>query len=150
MTHTARLIVSIVFTAIALFLVTYTWVPSRDSLRSEEGKVSNVMPRPNTWYEVEVMTDSGARLSCRTRRGWVPEAINWANRCPLGQLESVMGQAITVLHDGARPYEVRRGDKIILSYGAHRQAQVTGMILALLMLAMVAWVWRRRAVTAGN
>jgi len=140
MSHAPRLFASFVFAAIALFLVSYTWLPERDSLRSEPGKISRILAQPNTWYEVEITAASGVRVSCRTRRGW---PLAGPSRCPLEAFESHLGQSVTVLHDGSRPYEVTADGRMLLAYSAHRQARMIGWAGAGLMLIMALAVWRR-------
>ncbi len=48
------------------------------------------------------------------------------------------------MHDGKRPYEVTAGNETIIDYSAHRKAQIIAIVLAGLMLAMAAFVWRRK------
>jgi len=43
MTITSRLISSLVFVTIAIFLVIYTWLPARDSLQRDEARISNIV-----------------------------------------------------------------------------------------------------------
>lgn len=141
MTNTARILASSVFTAIAIFLVIYTWLPPRQDLQNEDGKVTNIFARPNTWYEVEIITSSGTRVTCRTRRGW---PVFGAGRCPLEKFENLLGQGVNVLHDGKHPYEVTDRGTRIIDYSAYRKAQMVTIALAVLMLAMAYMVWRRR------
>jgi hypothetical protein len=138
--NTTRLFASLIFTAIAAFLVIYSWVPARHHLQREEGRVSHIIPQPNTWFEAEIITSSGIRLTCRARRGW---PLVGPDRCPVEKLERSLGLPITVTHDGKRPYEVSIGRQIVIDYAAHRQIQMLAIILAGLLLLMAAWVWRR-------
>jgi hypothetical protein len=141
MAKPARLFVAFIFFAIALFLVSNTWLPARDSLRSEPGKVSRILAQPNTWHEVEITAASGARVTCRARRGW---PLAGPSRCPLEAFEPYLGQSVTVLHDGSRPYEVTADGRMLLSYSVHRQALLIAWAGAGLMLAMAIGVWRRK------
>lgn len=141
MTTAPRFFAALTFVAIAIFLVGYSWVPARDGLQIEAGQISQINPRPNTWYEVEILASSGARLTCRARRGW--PALG-PDRCPIEKFEACQGCAVTVVHDGKRPYEVIIGDQLVMAYSSHRQAQAIAIVLAALMLAMACRVWRRQ------
>jgi len=141
MTVAPRLFASILFAAIAIFLVVYTWLPARNSLQREEAKVVNIIHQSNTWYEVEIITSNGSQITCKTRRGW---PLFGPNRCPLEKFEHFLGKSITVMHDGKRPYEVTSGDEMIIDYSAHRKVQIIAIVLAVLMLAMAVFVWRRK------
>ena len=141
MTQNPRLFASLILTAIAVFLVSYTWVPALQSLQREEGAVSHIAAQSNTWYAVEILTASGARLSCRTRRGW---PLVGPDRCPLESFEQHLGQRVTVLHDGKRPYQVAAGNEMVMDYSSHRRAQLIAIALAGFMLTMAYWIWRRR------
>lgn len=141
MTNTTRLLVSLIFAGIAVFLVGYTQLPSFDGLRREEAKVTNVIAQPNTWYEVEITTSSGIRITCRTRRGW---PLVGPNLCPLEQFENLVGQTVQVLHDTEQPYEVTLGTRLIIDYAAHRKARMIAFVLAGLALAMAILIWRRK------
>jgi hypothetical protein len=139
MANTPRIFASSIFVAIAIFLVSYTWLPARHNLQNEEGKVTNIVSRPNTWYEVEIITSSGARVTCRARRGW---PIIGPSRCPLEKFENLLGQTVSVLHDKNHPYEVKERNTMVIDFSAHRKAHTTSIILAVLMLAMAIFVWR--------
>jgi len=141
MTHSARFFACFVFIAIALFLAGSAWVPAPHKLQREEGKITRIIPQPNTWHEIEIVTSGGVRISCRTRRGW---PLVGPSRCPLEKFERHLGQTVTVMHDGERPFEVAAGRQIVVDYSAHRQAQAIALLLAGLMLSMAFWVWRRR------
>jgi hypothetical protein len=141
MTDTPRLFASLVFVVISILLVIYTWLPARNSLQHEEAKVTNIIPQSNTWYEVEIITSNGSRITCRTRRGW---PIVGPNTCPLEKFEHFLGGSVNVMHDGKHPYEVTAGNETIIDYSAHRKAQIIAIVLAGLMLAMAAFVWRRK------
>lgn len=140
MTLTTRLLTSLVFAAIAVFLVGYTWLPARASLQREVGRIAQIIPQPNTWHEVEIITASGVRLTCRTRRGW---PLFGPNRCPLEAFERYLGQTADILHDGKRPFELVVAGQRVIDYAAHRQARTLALVLAFLMLAMAFWVFRR-------
>jgi len=86
MTNSTRLLPSLGFTAIALFLATYNWAPARDQLQREQGVVARISPQINTWYEIEITTASGASVTCRTRRGW---PLFGPERCPLEKFERI-------------------------------------------------------------
>lgn len=141
MARTSRLFTSLIFAAIAFFLVIYTWLPARDSLRREETKVTQIISQPNTWYEVEIITLSGARINCRTRRGW---PLFGPSRCPLEKFENLLGQTVNIMHDGKHPYEVTTGNQMVIEYSAHRQTSLIAFVLAGLMLALALLVWRRK------
>lgn len=141
MTITSRLIPSLVFATIAIFLVIYTWLPARDSLQRDEARVSNIVSQPNTWYEVELTTSSGTRITCRARRGW---PLVGPNRCPLEKFERLLGQSVAVMHDRNHPYEITAGSEIVIDYSAHRKTQMIAIVLAGLMLAMAFLAWRRK------
>lgn len=137
-----RRLASLVLVAIAVFLVIYTWLPARDGLRSEEAQVSNITPRSNTWYEIELITSNGTRLTCRTRRGW---PLLGPSRCPLERFEQLQGQRVTVLLDGQNFYEVKSANELVVDYAAHRKAQIIAIVIAGLMLAMAFAAWRGNA-----
>lgn len=140
MTISARFFASLTLTAIAAFLIFYTWVPSSGSLKHEEGQVTNIISRPNTWYEVEIITSSGARVSCRARRGW---PLLGPSRCPLEKFEQFRGQPLVVRHDGKRPYQVSAGSESIIAYSAYRQAQFIAVAISLIMMVSAFWLWKR-------
>ncbi len=141
MTNTSHIFASSIFVAIAIFLVSYTWLPARQNLQNEEGKVTNIFAQPNTWYEVEIITSSGTRVTCRSRRGW---PLIGPSRCPLGKFENLIGQTVTVLHDHKHPYEVIASSGMVVEYSAHRKANTISIVLAVLMLAMAFFVWRHK------
>lgn len=142
MANAPRIFASSIFVAIAIFLVIYTWLPARGTLQSEEGKVSNISPQPNTWYEVVIITSSGARVTCRARRGW---SLIDQSRCPLEKFENLIGQTVNVLHDKKHPYEVKdRSNDTVIDFSAHRQARTISIVLAVVMLAMAFFAWRRK------
>lgn len=140
MNNTSRLFVAIVFAAIAIFLVVYTWLPARNNLQRDEAKVTNIIAQANTWFKVEITTSNGTRITCRARRGW---PLAGPNRCPLEKFEHLLGRSISVMHDGQRPYEVMAGNEIVLDYVAFRKAQTIAIVLAGLMLTMAFLVWWR-------
>lgn len=137
----ANRLAAAVFAGIAVFLLITTWVPGRGSLRQEAGRVIAVTPQANTWHEVGFVTDGGAALSCRSRRGW--PALG-AGRCPLDAFEALRGQTVQILHDGRRPYEVVSGSRVVLALGDHRAVQFAGLAGAVLMLGMAVAAWRRQ------
>ncbi len=122
-----------VLAAIAVFLVIYTWLPSRDGLQREEAVVSAITPQRNTWFELVLTTNSGVRIACRTRRGW---PLLGPSRCPLEAIEPLVGQSVSVLHDGKRPYEIQAGSQIVLDFSAHRKLQMFALVLAGALLVM--------------
>ena len=141
MSNAARLFASLVFVLISIFLVIYTWLPSRGSLQRDEARVTRIAAQANTWHEVEITTSDGTRITCRTRRGW---PLVGPSLCPLEEFERFLWQGISVVHDGRRPYEVAAGNEMIVDYSAHRRAQAIAVALAGLALAMAVLVWRRR------
>lgn len=140
MIRTSRFFASFTFAGIAVFLVINSWLPALDRLRQEEGQITSISPRKNTWYAVDIITSSGVRLSCRARRGW---PLAGPSRCPLEKFEQHLGQSVSVIHNGKRPYQVSVGNQVLLDYSAHRRAQLVAVTLAGLLLAMACWVWRR-------
>ena len=140
MTFAVRLVVSIVFSGMAAFLVVYTWVPARGSLQVDASRVTRIAAQPNTWYEVDITTESGQRLTCRGRYGW---PLLGPARCPIERFQPLLGQSVTVAHDGRRAHEVLAGTQTVVSLAAGRQARAVAVALAGLMLLMAAWVWRR-------
>lgn len=120
-----------VLAAIAVFLALYTWLPSRDGLQLDAAVVSAITPQRNTWFEVALTTSSGKRITCRARRGW---PLLGSSRCPLAAYETLLGQSVSVLHDGRRAYEVRTGSQIVVDYWAHRKQQTIALVLAGLLL----------------
>jgi len=141
MSNAARLFASLVFAVISIFLVSYRWLPSRDSLQRGEARVTRIAAQANTWHEVEITTADGTRITCRTKRGW---PLAGPSLCPLEKFERLLGQGVSVMHDGRRPYEVVAGNEMIVDYSAHRRAQAIAVALAGLTLAMAVLVWRRR------
>ena len=141
MDKNARYFASVTLAVIAVVLIAYTWVPARSSLRSEDGQVTNIVSRPNTWFEVEITMVSGAKVSCRTRRGW---PLFGPQRCPLEKLEPLLGRPIVVTHDGSHPYEVKSAGLSIMDFSAHRWSQLIGFTLGILLLAAAYWVQRRK------
>lgn len=135
-----RILASAGFVALAVFLVMTTWVPGAAQLRRESAQVAAITAQANTWYEVEILTVSGARLTCRTRRGW---PLLGPDRCPLERFERVQGQLLQVMHDGLRPYDVIAGAERVVDMDAHKSARAIAVMLALLLLAMAAGVWWR-------
>jgi hypothetical protein len=142
MTNTPRIFASTIFTAIAIFLMSYTWLPARANLQNEKGKVTNIFSQANTWYEVEIITTSGTRVTCRARRGW---PLIGPSRCPLEKFENLLGQTVNVLHDKKHPYEVTdSSSNMIIEYSVHRKTHAISIVLAVLMLVMAFLVWRRK------
>ena len=137
----ARLFASFVFVAIAVVLVVVTWLPARDSLQVDQARVTRITPQPNTWHEAEFTTEKGGRIVCRGRYGW---PLLGPARCPIGKFQGVLGQRVTVLHDGKRPYEVMTATEKLLDYSASRKAQVIAAVLAALMLILAGLVWSRK------
>ena len=140
-TDSSRIFFSLILVGISIFLLIYTWVPAHDNLLREEGRITNIISRPNTWYEVEIVTSSGVRVSCRTRRGW---PLIGPSRCPLEKFEQYLGQSVTLGYDGKRPYEVLAGNEIVMNYSSHRQAQLIAVVISVMMLALSFLVWRRK------
>jgi len=142
MTNISRIFASTIFTAIAIFLISYTWLPARANLQDEKGKVTNIFSQANTWYEVEIITTSGTRVTCRARHGW---PLIGPSRCPLEKFENLLGQTVNVLHDKKHPYEVTdSSSNMIIEYSAHRKTHTISIVLAALMLVMAFLVWRRK------
>ena len=140
MNNARRLFATLVFAVIAIFLVTYTWLPARNDLQRDEATVTSIIPQSNTWYEVAITTSSGTRITCRARRGW---PMAGPNRCPLEKFERLLGQSVAVMHDGTHPYEITDGKEMVIDYSAHRKAQILAIVLAGLMLILAVLVWRR-------
>ncbi len=140
MNRTYTLLASLVFVAIALVLIVYSWVPNRRGLKKEQAKITAVIRQPGTLYKVEMVTKSGALISCLGRRQWPPALIN---RCPIEKFKRLVGQNVTVLHNGKHPYEVKENGKFILTLGVFRWFQFFMVLVALMMLCIAAFVLRR-------
>jgi hypothetical protein len=136
-----RRLAALIFASIAIFLVIYTWLPARTSLQTDEARVERVEARPNTWFEVELITASGARITCPGRSGW---PLLGPSRCPIAEFQRLLGQTVTMLHDGRRPYEVIVGPDKVVDYSASRKSQIIALALAGLMLVLAVLVWRRK------
>jgi len=54
------------------------------------------------------------------------------------------------MHDGKRPLEVTAGGQMVVAYSAQRQAQMIGLALAGLLLAMAALNWWRKPASRGQ
>ena len=63
MSNAHRLFATLVFAVIAIFLVTYTWLPARNGLQRDEATVTSIIPQSNTWYEVAITTSNGIRIT---------------------------------------------------------------------------------------
>jgi hypothetical protein len=134
-----------IFFGIGIFLVIYSWTPSRSSLTKEQGKIVRIVPHRATRYNIEIITQIGNKLSCKENalRQWPPDAIN---RCPIEKFSPLVGKNIAVLHDGRFIYEAEFKGNIILSYRAFRHFQVIMDIIALLMIGIGVVVWRRSSI----
>jgi hypothetical protein len=141
MSEAPRLFGSIVFAAIAIILLFYTWLPARDGLQLGEARITNIVSQTNTWYEVRFTTSEGTRITCRARRDW---PLVGPSRCPLDRLERLIGHDVSIMHDGKHPFEVTAGSVVVIDYSAHRRAQMIAFALAGLMLVLVVLAWRRR------
>lgn len=140
--NTPRLFASLIFIAIAIYLVIDTWLPARDDLQRGEAKVTNIISQPNTsWYLVEITTSNGTRITCRSKRG---RPLAGLNACPLEKFERLLGQSVSIMHDGKHAYEIMAGNEMVIDFSTHRKAQTIAIILAVLMLTMAVLVWRRR------
>lgn len=124
---------------IAAFLVIYTWPPSARSLTREQARVTGVARRPNTWYEATLVTASGTTLTCRARKN----AIAWASRCPIAELEAIVGAQVTVEHSGGTLYLIDHAGAALLGPDAYRSAQLTAIVISGLLLTMAGVaLWR--------
>lgn len=136
-----RLVGSLVFAAIAFFLVFITWLPARDGLHLTQATVRNIISLQNTWYEVQITTEEGSQMTCRTKRGW---PLLGPTRCPLERLEQLIGQNVSIMHDGKTFFEMKAGNEVVIDYAAHRKAQLIAIALSGLMLILAVLVWWRR------
>ncbi len=142
MNNQGRLLVLIVFSAIAITLVVYGWVPARSSLQQDQARIVAIMPHPGTRYNAIFVTGDGRRLTCieNTLREWPPALLN---RCPVDTFAAHLGEPVTVLHDGHVVYAVRRGQQVLLPYSAFRWVQGVLLIVALIMVAVSVHYWIR-------
>ncbi|RMD63311.1 hypothetical protein D6833_05795 [Candidatus Parcubacteria bacterium] len=135
---------AVVFVGIGVFLVIYSWPPSRAALHEEQATVIRVVPHPASRYNVELVTPQGTRLSCyeNALRDWPPDSLN---RCPIEKFYPLVGKTVTVLHDGQYIYEVWSDNTWVLSYLTFRRVQLLMGLLALMMVAMGIATWRKGA-----
>ncbi|RRS30026.1 MAG: hypothetical protein P794_08705 [Epsilonproteobacteria bacterium (ex Lamellibrachia satsuma)] len=145
MSRNSNKVAAFIFLAIGIFLVIYSWAPSRSSLTEEQGKIVRIVPHRATRYNVEIITPTGNRLSCKENalRQWPPGTIN---RCPIEKFSPLVGKNITVLHDGRFIYEAKFKGNTILSHRVFRHFQVMMDIMALLMIGIGVVVWRRSSI----
>lgn len=144
MTSPARSLAAVVFVALAVFFVVYGQIPSWDGLTREHARVAEVAGRKNGWVEAVLVTESGARLTCKGKRGSVPALTGIANRCPVETIERHLGAEVTVRHDGQTPFHAEAEGTVIIDYAEHRQGRLAMIGLAALLLGMAALArWRR-------
>ncbi|MDO9299945.1 MAG: hypothetical protein Q7T89_01115 [Anaerolineales bacterium] len=126
------IIAALVFLAIAGYFVYSTWLPSQDSLTQEQARVVAVTKQRNWWYEASIQTQSGVTLTCRAKKS--PTA--WASRCPIEELEPLVGQPVMVRHDGETLYVIESAGVELLGMDQHRSAQYTAWGIGALLLIM--------------
>ena len=131
---------ALVFIAIGVFLLAYSWPPGRGSLQEDQARIIRIIPHQATRYNVELRTPEGVELSCveNALNGWPPSAIN---RCPIEKFKPLVGQTVMVLHDGKHIYEVKTKDEIVLSYDVFRGFQLMIVLVALVMVGIAVVVW---------
>lgn len=134
--------VALVFICIGIFLLLYNRPAPRSDLTESQAKVVQIVPHPGTRYNIEIVTTKGMMLSCRENalRQWPPDIIN---RCPIEKFYPLLGQNVTVVHDGRFIYEVKSNGNSILPYGVFRRVQMMMDIVAFLMIGIGAITWRR-------
>jgi hypothetical protein len=142
MNSTAQLFTSLTFFSIALFLLVYTWVPSKDTLQLHEATISTIIPKANTWYEIQIITSDGAPIICKTRRDW---PLFGPSRCPLEKIELLIGQKVSILDNGKQVFEMKFGNEMIIDYSAHRKGQKIGFMLSIFMVIMSILVWKYKS-----
>lgn len=139
MNSQTRIFASSMFVLVAIVLMVSTGVPSRAGLKQETGKITQIISKPATWYEVEIITASGVRLSCKTKRE------NYSLRskmCPLELLELNQGKTVEVQYKKTTPYQLSLNKQFIIDYSAFKKMQMLGVLGAVLMLFMAAGVWK--------
>ncbi len=125
-------IAALIFAAIAGYFIYETRLPSKDALTQETARVMAVTKQKNWWYEASIQTQSGVTLTCRAKKN--PNA--WASRCPVIELEGLVGQPVKVWYDSERLYVIEHAGVEILGMDQHRSAQYTAWGIGLLLLIM--------------
>lgn len=126
------IVVILVFLSIAGYFIYATRLPSQDALTDETAWVMAVTKQKNWWYEASFQTQSGVTLTCRAKKN--PNA--WASRCPVIELEGLVGQPVKVWYDSERLYVIEHEGVEILDMDQHRNAQYTAWGIGVLMLVM--------------
>jgi hypothetical protein len=91
-----------------------------------------VTKQKNWWYEASIQTQSGVLLTCRAKKN--PNA--WASRCPVIELEGLVGQSVKVWYEPERLYVIEHAGVEILGMDQHRSAQYTAWGIGILMFIM--------------
>lgn len=130
------------YSAIAVTLIIYSWVPAKSALQQAQARIVSIVPYPATRYDTRFITADGQQLSCVAKglRGWPPAPVN---RCPIETLAAPVGETVTVLHDGQAVYEVRQGQQVLLSYSAFRWVQLGLLIVTLFMVGVAVHSWHK-------
>ncbi len=126
------IIAMLIFLAIATYFVYATRLPTQDSLTQETARVIAVTKQKNWWYEASIQTQSGVMLTCRAKKN--PNA--WASRCPVIELEGLVGQSVTVWYNPDRLYVIEHAGVELMGMDQHRSAQYTAWGLTALVLVM--------------
>jgi|GEM_PF-3335001 len=126
------IIATLIFLAIAGYLIYSTRLPRQDTLTQETARVMAVTKQKNWWYEASFKTQSGVVLTCRAKKN--PNA--WASRCPVTELEGLVGQSVKVWYDPERLYVIEHSGVEILGMDQHRSAQYTTWGIGALMIIM--------------
>ncbi|MBK6792778.1 MAG: hypothetical protein IPG80_09575 [Anaerolineales bacterium] len=125
-------IAALIFVAIAGYFIYETRPPSQDALTQETARVLAVTKQKNWWYEASIQTQSGVVLTCRAKKN--PNA--WASRCPVIELEGLVGQPVTVWYNPDRLYVIEHAGVELMGMEQHQSAQYTAWGLAALVLVM--------------
>jgi hypothetical protein len=125
-------IAALIFIAIAGYFIYETRLPSQDALTQETARVMAVTKQKNWWYEASIQTQSGVLLTCRAKKN--PNA--WASRCPVIELEGLVGQSVKVWYEPERLYVIEHAGVEILGMDQHRSAQYTAWGIGILMFIM--------------
>ena len=139
MNQSTRIFVSLIFAGIALFMLNTSCVPNRQSLKQDSAKVTQIIPKKNTWYEVEILTTSGTKLTCKGKRGGPAMG---PDRCPIEKFEALIDKTVHVSYKNHSPYEVKLGGMTIIDYEAFQKSQKVAIFIAGLMSVMAIGVWK--------
>ncbi len=125
-------IAALIFVAIAGYFIYEPRLPSQDALTQETARVLAVTKQKNWWYEASIQTQSGVVLTCRAKKN--PNA--WASRCPVIELEGLVGQPVTVWYNPDRLYVIEHAGVELMGMEQHQSAQYTAWGIGILMFIM--------------